>query len=654
MKHIRIIIALFTAIVVVLILVSGDIVKRTIVSAFFKNPPPPPATLVETRPATPLGVKAMTVNGRIQPRGRPTTYWFEYGETTAYGGKTAPVALPPRIGAYYQESWDNRKPSETGLRGWSGGLDRKKLYPANSGGLNGGYVWYDLGAEGAPQDLDQNHTDGIGGNFLTQYAYTGAYTQYSNKVQADKITGLMLGGGHPDFRGARISVAVSGVWPNPKTRGNAELVFWMQNSPNLADVGSADERLSNWAFTNAASRLTDGMLSPTWKQFSYVLENDTNLWTYCGTFIGGPNEKKYVYVPLDKILGDVNADMFHMVALHETVYHSYPYGGRVQFDELTVAYRNKSVLVPSNGGSLVSAPPGDPPERLTDGWRNGKNRTWSSAPNPVGPLEFTYKLANPVKIATIQIHQNPVQPSKDVEVLGSTDDVTYTTLVSGVIPHTNPPVHGPNFDYFLEDLAAPVTASWVKVLVRSGYQNSAWGLGEIEVFENEAFGTLAVAQTDDDWYGVTTDIADRAPGKTYHWRLAAQSAAGVVYSNDATFTIPESPPRPWVQTLAPSRLARGTATFEGRIAPLGSKTTYYFEYGPAKPGGSAPDQADRMRTPGSDYGDHYAGLENTPRTITNAVAGLNRAATYYVWLVATNRNGRTVGDPVTGVTFVAK
>ncbi|MHA2675368.1 MAG: hypothetical protein V2G44_07030 [bacterium JZ-2024 1] len=35
-----------------------------------------------------------TLTGTVNPRGAPTTYWFEWGTTTAYGNQTSPQNLP--------------------------------------------------------------------------------------------------------------------------------------------------------------------------------------------------------------------------------------------------------------------------------------------------------------------------------------------------------------------------------------------------------------------------------------------------------------------------------------------------------------------------------------------------------------------------------
>jgi NHL repeat len=45
----------------------------------------------ETEPATSVGETGATLNGIVDPEGLETTYYFEYGSTTAYGSKTAEV-----------------------------------------------------------------------------------------------------------------------------------------------------------------------------------------------------------------------------------------------------------------------------------------------------------------------------------------------------------------------------------------------------------------------------------------------------------------------------------------------------------------------------------------------------------------------------------
>ncbi|HEX4952807.1 MAG TPA: hypothetical protein VF017_05360 [Thermoanaerobaculia bacterium] len=614
----------------VLLAALGGIVAISYFGRFFG----PARTLVETLPSTSLGLTARSLNGRIQPRGRPTTYWFELGETTAYGRTTKPVSLPPRIGAYYRESWD-----EHGRAGWFGGLGSgDELVHEGSGGVTGGHVSWNLGTETAPANQDDNHNDGIGTVKLAQYVFTGPVPLGPPD--------LSLGGGDPDFRGARVSVSVRG--DRGLTLGPAELVFWLQSTPNVADLGTDRERFSNWAYTR--SRLTGGLLSSRWERVSYVLDNDTNAWTYAGNNVNEDRED-YIYVPLDQVLGHLNGDLFHMVVMFEAgtpPYGPSPGGGRLRFDEIEIAYRNESALMASNGGRLRSGPAGGGPlERLTDGWRTGVNRTWRSAPWPTAPLDFTYELADPVEIDTIQIHQgDPDCPSERVEVHTGYKGSALAPLVSGVIPEKS--AAGPSFTYFLNRLPAPVMADVVRVRVSSGYRKEAWCLGEIEVF-----GQDAVVETDNDWYGVTADFDGLEAGKEYHWRLWAESGGVKVKTDDATFTVPETT-APELRTLGVTRLGNGSATFEGRLNPLGVPTNYCFEYGVDPPRWEDPTYAQKTLL-------RYGGRQLTPRTVTDVVTGLVPGTTYHVRMVGELQTGVEIacGDsnPVkerTSVSFVAR
>ncbi len=49
---------------------------------------------VITDPATSIETESAVLNGRINPNGEETTYYFEYGETTSYGYTTTPGVVP--------------------------------------------------------------------------------------------------------------------------------------------------------------------------------------------------------------------------------------------------------------------------------------------------------------------------------------------------------------------------------------------------------------------------------------------------------------------------------------------------------------------------------------------------------------------------------
>lgn len=578
---------------------------------------------IEARSATSLGLTAMTANGRVHPHGVAASTYFEYGSTVAYGSRTASRALPPRLSAHYRETWD------AGLSGWSGGFSEGSLSHFAQGGqsASSGFVRY-----GLPGDVDQNHSDGIGVNELMQYMYTGTY-------EGNGIPAASLSGGNPDLRGAKISVLMRGNSFVPRD-ADTQALFWIQSTPDplLVDdpvVG----RLTNWAFTG--SPLTDALVAGGWQRVDYTLVNDSNLWTYAGNFVDA-NRATYAYFSIDQALGNVNADIFHMLVFGHPGNEP---TGSVDFDEVDITYRNRSLLIGSNGGRLVSAPGTDDAAKLTDGWRNGDGKVWSVV-SPTAPAEIVYALDKPVVVNAVQLHQNPTAPAKDVEVLVSNDGVAYTRLSGGQLPATT--TSGPSFAFLLDTDARRAAAiadgqeltpwprsetRFVKVRILSGYSAAAWGLGEIEIF-----GTGAVMATEDDWYSVNDDITNLAPGASVHYRLAVVTADGTTtYGPDTTFTVP-STNAPEAITGEATKVGSGAAMLGGRVNPLGLTTTTAFEYGTTTSYGE--------RTPWS-----YAGVQITRRGAAAKLEELVPGTTYHYRLVATNATGTSYGADAT---FIAK
>ncbi|MBM4361016.1 MAG: IPT/TIG domain-containing protein, partial [Deltaproteobacteria bacterium] len=245
----------------------------------------------------------------------------------------------------------------------------------------------------------------------------------------------------------------------------------------------------------------------------------------------------------------------------------------IDFDGLDITYRNHSLLLPSNGGSLVGSPSGAAADAaaLTDGYRHGAGHTWQSAASPTAPLVFEYAFARPVTLDKVQIHNHPVHPSKGVDVSVSADGEVWSTVASGELPRVGE--HGPSFAYRLFTGLA-VETQRLRVTVTSGYQPEAWGLGEIEVF-----GTGAVYETDDDWYSVTEDLpADLVGGRTYHYRLVVATADDVVAGEDATYTVPTGAPE--VTTGVATPIGERRVRLTGVVNTFGGEGDYRFELGP--------------------------------------------------------------------------
>lgn len=557
--------------------------------------------------ATSLGLNAFSANGRIQPHGAPTEYYFEYGPTTAYGQKTATKQLAPKLAAHYRESWDASK------AGWRGGSGPDLQFHA-SGGLSSGFVRF---AE--PSGTDYNHVDGIGLLHLCQYFYVGSF-------DSDAPT-AGLGGEEPDLRDAKVRVSVRGT--SFKANGS-ELLWWSQiDVLHGKTPAGAEPQFANWAHTGF--NLTDALLTGNWETVEYRLWNDTTDWTYAGSNAELNQQlgrNVYTYAPLDSILSNLDTDIFHVLTpIEQTKFPT----GSIDFDEMELTYRNHSLLFPSNGGKLVSAPPGSTDAAaLTDGWRVGAERTWTTGPNPQEAQELQFEFDTPVTIERVQLQQHPEWPSREVEVYSSPDGLQWTQIVGDVIPEKHDA--GPMFAYLLvRDIVAP-PARKLKVRINSGYKAERWGLGEIEVF-----GKGGVLRTDDDWYRVTLDIPGLNKGQTYHYRLVALSNGKTELGGDLSYTVPAEP-KPEVKTGPATRIDNGTAKVEGRMNSLGVEAQWFFEYGSdASYGWTTPS----MRT----------GTEITPRTFVATIQGLTPGATIHYRLTAVTAAGKSVGADAT---FVAK
>lgn len=544
---------------------------------------------VETRPASSLGTTGLTLVGRIQPRGLPTRYRFEYGLTPALGQSTEPQPLPGRLAAYYREDWNH------GLGLWKGGMSGNDLTYQTDPASQSGFARYS-----EPSGHDPNHVDGIGTLHLCKYHYPGGLGR------------SFWGGGDPDLRDARVRLRVRGQEWVPR---GSELVWWTQSDKLLEEQTTKDWRRANWAYTGET--LTDKLQTGQWEDVDYRLWNDPHRWTYAGNNLA-QKRPNYEYWSIQESQAHLNADFFHLLAFVDP---QQPPTGSIDFDDFEVTYRNHSLLLPSNGGSLTASPAGsdDSPATLTDGWRHGPGRQWTSGPSPASPLEFTWKFATDVTIETLQIHQHSEWPARDVEVLVRTDGTAWSPIWAGRLPENAP--DGPNFAFALKQ-GLSVPAKEVLVRVLSGYRSERWGLGEVELF-----GTGAIEATDDDDYFVNADLADLTPGATYHYRIVAENAQGTFPGAVQTWTVPGNA-RPLVESRTVSRVSSTTADMVGRVNALGLRTEFWVEYG------STPDLG--QFTPRA-----YAGLQLTPRDAIVALPGLSPATTYYYRFVAENADGQT-------------
>lgn len=247
---------------------------------------------------------------------------------------------------------------------------------------------------------------------------------------------------------------------------------------------------------------------------------------------------------------------------------------------------------------------------------------WRSAAEPTQPLEFVYAFNDPVTIHTIQLHQNPEWPAKEVEVLVSSDNKTFEPLRKMQLPEKRTP-NATWASAFETGLSARATSVMVRIV--SGYKAAHWGLGEIEIF-----GSGAKYLPEDELNLVNTDITGLKPGATYHYRLVAIAGGSRTEGEDQTFRVPADD-RPRAISGGAKRVTATTALLEGRLNPMGLRTEYHFEYGPDVHYGS------RTRP-------MYAGLQATPRAVFASLTGLKPGSTVHYRLVGVNATGTSYGN----------
>lgn len=436
--------------------------------------------------------------------GVPTEYFFEYGGTKSYGLTTEIKTLPPKLNAFYVEHWDN------GLAGWLDGRNNPgKSQHFSEGGYSKGFI-----RSVEPSTLlggyDTNHWVNADILQLVESFYTGPLVDQS----------VLLAGGAPDLRGAKISMSIRG---NNFIPNASALIVWIQSQRNM-DVYSEEGkwRRANWGYFRKP--LTRYLLDGKWYRVEFELLNNAKDWRYAGNNPHeGERKERYSYQPLDASLGNVNVNLIFLLTGVDV--NAMPKGS-IDFDEFQLAYRNTSLIFPGNGGTLISYPhtSTDDPATLIDGWRNGAGRMWHSKGNREKPAEFIYIFKDPVEINTIQIHQNPDYPTKDVEVYVSEDGRSYDLAVQGVIPQKE---QGYENFAFLIKRGLVLHAKYLKVKLVSGYRKEGVGLGEIEVF-----GSGTKMLPDAEMYYVNSDTSVVDSNFICHYRLVARNESGVFYGRD--------------------------------------------------------------------------------------------------------------------------
>lgn len=125
---------------------------------------------------------------------------------------------------------------------------------------------------------------------------------------------------------------------------------------------------------------------------------------------------------------------------------------------------------------------------------------------------------------------------------------------------------------------------------------------------------------------VSAELNGLAKNATYHFRLVAANAGGVVAGEDLTFTTVGPP---LITDVVPLEVTQTSAVLQAKVDPRGAATSYRFEWGPTAAYG---------HTIPADF-DGSAGDGTAPVTISARVADLQVAGQYHFRVVARNASG---------------
>ncbi len=161
-----------------------------------------------------------------------------------------------------------------------------------------------------------------------------------------------------------------------------------------------------------------------------------------------------------------------------------------------------------------------------------------------------------------------------------------------------------------------------------------------------SFGTISSIESVGDGSAVvaaSAALANLAPATTYYFRLNAQNQFGTISGSILNFTTtgPAVTSVPVTTTQVASPIATTTATLRGTVNPVGSQTTYWFEYSTDTSLGSASLKTTPQKSAG--------GGRDTVSVIA-AITGLQSHTTYYYRTVAQNAAGTVRGDKQTFIT----
>ncbi len=588
---------------------------------------------VVTEPATAIEAAQATLNGKVNPGGSSTTYWFEYGETESYGTKIP--ASPKSVGSGTEYVAVSQMP--TGLK--KGTTYHFRLVAESEAGK---VVGEDKFFTVSPPDGKTEPATAIKatqatlngevnplGNGTTYWFEYGETTSYGTKIP---VSPKSVGSG-TEYVG--VSQAPTGLKEGTtyhfRIVAEGEAGKATGEDKSFTTLKLPDATTEPATAIKATQATLNGKVNPGGSTTKYWFEYGET--TSYGTKI--PVSPESVgsgteYVAVSQTPTGLKAGTtyhFRVVAEGEAGKAT---GEDKSFTTLKLpdATTEPATAIKATQATLNGKV--NPGGSTTKYWFEYGETTSYGTKIPVSPesvgsgTEYVAVSQTPTGLkAGTTYHFRVVAEGEAGKATG--EDKSFTTLK---LPDAT---------------TEPATAIKATQATLNGKVNP---LGNATTYwfeygETTSYGTKIPVSPESVGSGTSAVAVSQTPtglkaGTTYHFRVVAESETGKVTGADRAFTT--SPPD---ATTDPATVIRVTqATLNGKVNPLGNATTYWFEYGETESYGTIIPVPEGSVGSGTSY-------VGVARTATGLVA----ATEYHFRLVAESEAGRSEGEDRTFISL---